>query len=202
MSSPKSNEVILPEQVQSESSNLVTREFKAGKSCVDYRVGDDIHEYFHSVPYVQLETFKQYYPDGDTTTNTQERSVNSLLQHSYAVNKFLKARMDYILEYSRLRRDRIMLEKMRPPASATVPPTIDRQSAGTTSMGVSAQGSPTQATAAESRKNRMDGVDVSALPAGFGKRKSSNKQSVSSQGDKRPKNPSEVVTAADPVTTQ
>lgn len=170
-----------PGPVSSTASDLsrAIHDWRPKKSLLEYKQGDDVMDYFHSWPEYR-PTYNVHFPEGkDLSLEWHQKSTQALFGQVRALSDHLTKRREYILELARMKHDLVQLKHLRPVLQFAQAPTVDRRSAPT-----SAQPSP---------KSRMQGVDVSQLPAGFGKRKSLKS---ANPNDKRVRTPTEGTDSA------
>ena len=131
-----------------------------GKNPDLYQRGDDISEYFgHGI--ICVPTYPSQHQDAlDALDKARAELRRALLDELDAFGESITWRGKFIKEYGDWNRDYIFA--MRPGTEPLPLPGIDRGTSG---------GSAQAATSPESRKSRLEGVDVTALPAGFGKRR-------------------------------
>ena len=155
-----------------------------------YQRGDDISEYVSRGP-ICTATFPSKHQDAlDSIDQARSDVFQSLMMELDAIPRALAARARLVKEYADWKRDYIFATKCKSPAETLAMMCMERS--------ISSSSTPASSPP-ESRKNRMEGVDVSALPAGFGKRRQPASGGASL---KKPKTPSastpELVSPAPP----
>ena len=131
----------------------------------EYQLGDDINLYIQrrkiAVPSFPAERERLF----EEVSDAVDKSYTALLETIEEYRTELLARSEVVLQLGRLKSESIFVQKMR---SVTNPGGVD-------SSNVSMSSTPTASVApGDVRKNRLSGVDVSSLPAGFGKRKTAS----------------------------
>ena len=137
-----------------------------------------------SDPFSFFRTRKSYpvsFPSGhaavvDDLHNSRNESNDALSAYIDAASTSLTHRANLLRAIARCKHDSIMCDKFRPSSGK-----MSAQDTG----GSSSFGSP-HATNVDQRRNRLDGVDVAALPAGFGKRRTSSSGGLLSKRSRTP----------------
>jgi hypothetical protein len=148
------------------NKNLVDRAPRTVSATVkrpeDYQLGDDIEEFFPKRK-IYLPSFPVEHAalvDELEAAKKQSHEGYAAYLDSYA--QLTKARADVILALGKLKHAATYAQHFRPSSEKTG---MDEkpQSAASSPSGIQT----------EPRRNRLEGVDISELPAGFGKRRAS-----------------------------
>jgi hypothetical protein len=136
-----------------------------GRDPCEYKIGDRI-----------LDFFSERKLNGQTPTDLSEldasvRSAKEDIISSYeklfrVFPDYIRTRTEFVLKLAKARKDYILAMHQQPAQS--------KENAKSEEPSTSSGAEACNPTAPESRKTRLEGVDVSALPAGFGKRRVSN----------------------------
>ena len=151
------------------------------RNIEEYQLGDDINLYIArrkvAVPSFPADRERLF----EEVSDAVDKSFTALLETIDKYRTELKARSEVVLELGRLKSEAIIVQKMR---SVT-------NHGGVDSFNVSISSTPTASVGpGDERKNRLSGVDVTSLPAGFGKRK------TASAGDTGAKKVKEIISSA------
>lgn len=135
------------------------------RNIEEYQLGDDINLYIGrrkvAVPSFPAERERLF----EEVSDAVDKSYTALLETIDEYRTELVARSEVVLQLGRLKSESIFVQKMR---------SVTNQW-GANSSDVSMSSTPTASVApGDMRKNRLSGVDVSSLPAGFGKRKTAS----------------------------
>lgn len=152
---------------------------RSGSSSVkkpdEYRLGDDLNQFIPRRK-VYLPNFPvQHATLLDELEAARSRRIESLLKCVSASKEAAAARAKITLALGKLKHDATYASNFRPSAEKN-------QLSGDRSAG----GTPSPTGQSDSRKSRLEGMDVSALPAGFGKRRSSAAGALANKKSKTP----------------
>ena len=157
------------------------------KLPVEYQVGDDISSFFE-LRKIYLPSFATNHAGLlDELAVAKKQKMEAMLTYLSSVEDSIKSRASIILALGRLKHDNIYASKFRPSGEKTTQ--MDERS-------ISITPSPT-GVSSDSRKSRMEGIDISSLPAGFGKRRTSGGGGINT---KKPKAPVEAAPELRPGT--
>jgi len=172
------------------SSRRSTPITRSGASTVkrpeDYRLGDDINEF--------IPRRKVYLPNFPVSHGTlvdeletaRSTRIDCLLKYLQTMQESMTARAKIAFALGKLKHDMVYASNFRPSAEKN-PSSTDR----------STTASPSPSGHADVRRSRLEGMDVAALPAGFGKRRSS---AAGLSANKKTKTPPETAPEVEPGT--
>lgn len=148
------------------------------KDPQEYRFDDHILDYF-PVRKFQVQMPSEVSDLEREISGAQHEILSRYMELFGNLPETIRKRTDYVCQVAKARRD-FILAMHHQPSQAKDSTAGDDSVASTPPLG--------GPVGAESRKTRLEGVDVSALPAGFGKRRSSG---VAGSSLKKPKAPDE-----------
>jgi hypothetical protein len=159
-----------------QSSNSKRSTPKTLNDISRYRQGDDPFPYFRI-----RKSYPASFPSGhasvvDDLRNSRNESVEALCAYVDAVNVSIAHKARLIRASARFKHDSIICDKFRPSSGKLSAPD---------GGGIGCFGSP-RGNHVEQRRQRLDGVDVAALPAGFGKRRTSSSGGLLSKRSRTP----------------
>jgi hypothetical protein len=174
------------EQGTPAEKTVVTKRSPAStpRTVTHYKLGDNPYEYFKSrkcyVPVFPTSHAAMF----DDLDAARTAAVDCLFEYLSACEAAIGVRAKVIQSFAQFKHDTIVASKFTP-------------SAETLSAGGDALASTGSAATApgDTRKSRMEGIDVTSLPAGFGKRRPSG---VGPSVPKRARTPVEEAPSIDP----
>jgi len=158
--------------------NVVATERGAPKDPSEYQIGDDIRDYLYSESNHVYTNPAEFKIAEDEIRAAEKSSMETLLRFLESLCLLGEKKNEIVLQITKIESLQQIADSIR-----------DRREAAKSQPGISRQISASSSPEAscimgsDARKNRMQGVDVSSLPAGFGKRRSS---AGGSFGSKRP----------------
>jgi hypothetical protein len=143
-----------------------------------YQLGDDINDYLYSnVKYLRILP-AEYQTKCEEILNSERVTLSAILNYAESKVAAIEKSREVVAQTERFKALRLMADAIR-----------DRRETIKSQTPMSRQSSKMSSPEASSvmGRNRMQAVDVSTLPAGFGKRRSTASAGVA----KRPKSPTE-----------